>query len=80
MEIDSTSKLLTVVWQDGSEQENISSTEVLPVLHVDDLEFFPGDFVVDKSKKFYGSQIIQCSISPHDFREIVLPWSYKYIH
>ena len=52
VEVDSTSKLLSVTWQDGSVEENIPSTEVLPVLHVDELEFFPGEFVIDKSKTF----------------------------
>ena len=53
VEVESTAKLLTVKWQDGSVQENISSTEVLPVLHVDEFEFFPGDFVIDKSKRIF---------------------------
>lgn len=48
-----TSKFLTVLWQDGSLEEDIPSTELLPVLHVDELEFFPGDFVIDKSEEFF---------------------------
>ncbi|KAK3607162.1 hypothetical protein CHS0354_004422 [Potamilus streckersoni] len=37
----------TVVWQDGTEEEGIPSTDLLPIHHLDELEFFPGDFVVD---------------------------------
>ena len=48
IEVISTSKLLTVMWQDGSKQENIQSTDVRTV-DINELEFFPGDCVVDKS-------------------------------
>lgn len=37
-----------IVWQDGSEGHRISSTDLTPVFHLDELEFFPGDFVSDK--------------------------------
>ncbi len=37
----------TVVWQDGSIEENISSRELYPIHALDDQEFFPGDFVVN---------------------------------
>jgi len=74
VEIDSTSKLLTVVWQDGSEQENISSTEVLPVLHVDDLEFFPGDFVVDKTVAAHTSEYAVVLKSDHAQRTCEVKW------
>jgi len=46
----------TVVWQDGSIEENISSRELYPIHALDDQEFFPGDFVVgarnDQSASF----------------------------
>ncbi|BFF91974.1 (E3-independent) E2 ubiquitin-conjugating enzyme UBE2O [Drosophila madeirensis] len=35
----------TVVWQDGSVEENIQSTHLYPIHHLDNHEFFPGDFV-----------------------------------
>lgn len=50
VEVISTKTTLSVVWQDNRKEENIPSSELLPVLHVDELEFFPGDFVIDKSK------------------------------
>ncbi|XP_053658667.1 (E3-independent) E2 ubiquitin-conjugating enzyme UBE2O [Anopheles marshallii] len=36
----------TVVWQDGTIETNIPSTELRPIHHLDDHEFFPGDFVL----------------------------------
>lgn len=36
----------TVVWQDGTVETNIPSTELCPIHHLDDHEFFPGDFVL----------------------------------
>jgi ubiquitin-conjugating enzyme E2 O len=36
----------TVVWQDGTIEKNIASTELCPIHHLDDHEFFPADFVL----------------------------------
>ncbi|ALC45839.1 CG10254 [Drosophila busckii] len=36
---------LTVVWQDGTVENSIPSTELYPIHHLDNHEFFPGDFV-----------------------------------
>lgn len=38
--------MATVVWQDGTIETNIPSTELCPIHHLDDHEFFPGDFVL----------------------------------
>lgn len=36
----------TVIWQDGTIENGISSVELCPIHHLDDHEFFPGDFVL----------------------------------
>lgn len=36
----------TVVWQDGTIEKDIASTELCPIHHLDDHEFFPADFVL----------------------------------
>ncbi|XP_055548820.1 (E3-independent) E2 ubiquitin-conjugating enzyme [Wyeomyia smithii] len=36
----------TVVWQDGTIEFDIPSTDLCPIHHLDDHEFFPGDFVL----------------------------------
>lgn len=41
-----------VTWQDGTVEENIPSTELYPIHHVNDHEFFPGDFVVENKEDF----------------------------
>ncbi|XP_076068516.1 (E3-independent) E2 ubiquitin-conjugating enzyme UBE2O isoform X2 [Oratosquilla oratoria] len=43
-----TSSRADVVWQDGTLENNISSTVLYPIHHLDDQEFFPGDFVVEQ--------------------------------
>ena len=48
VEVCLTRTVVNVTWQDGSIQNNIESTQLYPVINLDDLEFFPGDFVVDK--------------------------------
>lgn len=47
-----------VMWQDGSVECNIRSNDLFPVHHLDNNEFCPGDFVVDKrgSAKPQGGQ------------------------
>lgn len=47
----------TVVWQDGTIEENISSRQLFPIHHLDEHEFFPGDFVLagdDGTYRNYG--------------------------
>lgn len=46
----STSSVADVVWQDGSVEYNIPSTELYPIHHLDDQEFFPGDFVIENKE------------------------------
>lgn len=51
----------TVVWQDGQIESGIPSTQLYPIHHLDDHEFFPGDFVLagttdeDASHREYGA-------------------------
>lgn len=35
--------------QDGTRETGVSSTDLYPVQTLDDLEFFPGDFVTEKN-------------------------------
>lgn len=44
----STNTKATVVWQDGTIEYGIASTELYPIHHLDDKEFFPGDFIIDQ--------------------------------
>ena len=48
------------IWQDGSEQQNIPSVDLCPVMHMDEKEYFPGDFIVDKRGVFYNSFLLGC--------------------
>lgn len=48
VEVCLTRTIADVIWQDGTLHSGIESTQLYPVIHLDELEFFPGDFVVDK--------------------------------
>ncbi|GCB77148.1 hypothetical protein scyTo_0017556, partial [Scyliorhinus torazame] len=48
VEILKTSTSVDVMWQDGTVEKDIRSNDLLPVHHVDNNEFCPGDFVLDK--------------------------------
>lgn len=47
----STSSIADVVWQDGSVEYGIASTQLYPIHHLDDQEFFPGDFVIENKEE-----------------------------
>uniref|UniRef100_A0A0V0G6I3 Putative ubiquitin-conjugating enzyme e2 o-like isoform x1 n=1 Tax=Triatoma dimidiata TaxID=72491 RepID=A0A0V0G6I3_TRIDM len=47
----STMSTADVVWQDGSVEKGIPSTELYPIHHLDDQEFFPGDFVIENREE-----------------------------
>lgn len=51
----------TVVWQDGTIETGIPSTELCPIHHLDDHEFFPGDFVLagDENTSYRDYGVIQ---------------------
>lgn len=48
VEVTHTCTTVDIVWQDGSTAEKVLSTDLIPVFHLDELEFFPGDYVSDK--------------------------------
>ncbi|XP_072259967.1 (E3-independent) E2 ubiquitin-conjugating enzyme [Pyxicephalus adspersus] len=48
VEVISTLTTADVMWQDGTIETNMRSNELLPIQHLDNNEFCPGDFVVDK--------------------------------
>ncbi|CAM5097323.1 unnamed protein product [Natator depressus] len=48
VEVVTTMTSADVMWQDGTVETNIRSNELFPVHHLDNNEFCPGDFVVDK--------------------------------
>ena len=45
LEVLSTNTLATIVWQDGTVEEEIPSNDLYPILHLDEREFFCGDYV-----------------------------------
>lgn len=41
----------TIVWQDGSEEKDIPTTQLYFSMSLDDHEFFPGEWVIDGDKE-----------------------------
>ncbi|XP_017031563.1 (E3-independent) E2 ubiquitin-conjugating enzyme [Drosophila kikkawai] len=66
---------VTVVWQDGVVEVGIHSTQLYPIHHLDDHEFFPGDFVSKANENTTGTTdygVIQCV--DHDERIAKVKW------
>ncbi|XP_041433344.1 (E3-independent) E2 ubiquitin-conjugating enzyme UBE2O isoform X2 [Xenopus laevis] len=76
VEIITTVTTADVLWQDGSVETNIRSNELVPIQHLDNNEFCPGDFVVDKrahaaqDPSIYG--VVQSG--DHKGRTCVVKW------
>lgn len=66
---------MTVVWQDGTVETDIPSTELYPIHHLDNHEFFPGDFV-SKANDYSTSQMDYGVIQSvdHDERIAKVKW------
>ncbi|KAK3091730.1 hypothetical protein FSP39_022222 [Pinctada imbricata] len=62
-----------VMWQNGDIERDIPSTDLVPIHHLDELEFFPGDFVVpekDGTTEKYGV-VVNCD---HIERTCLVRW------
>ncbi|KAI8045129.1 hypothetical protein M5D96_001308 [Drosophila gunungcola] len=66
---------VTVVWQDGTVESDIPSTQLYPIHHLDNHEFFPGDFVSKANEDTTGATdygVVQCV--DHDERIAKVMW------
>ncbi|XP_063816485.1 (E3-independent) E2 ubiquitin-conjugating enzyme [Pseudophryne corroboree] len=76
VEVITTVTTADVMWQDGTIDTNIRSNELIPIQHLDNNEFCPGDFVVDKrahagqDPSIYG--VVQSG--DHTGRTCVVKW------
>ena len=50
VEIVATNTRVNVVWQSSSEEEDVPSICLYPVHHIDNHDFFPGDYVIDSKE------------------------------
>lgn len=67
VEVVTTMTSADVMWQDGSVECNIRSNDLFPVHHLDNNEFCPGDFVVDKrgsAGQSSGGRVTRSGIRP----------------
>ncbi|XP_029456286.1 (E3-independent) E2 ubiquitin-conjugating enzyme [Rhinatrema bivittatum] len=76
VEVVTTMTSADVMWQDGTTETNIRSNELLPVRHLDNNEFCPGDFVVDKRAQGSQSNVVYGVIQSGDHvgRTCVIKW------
>ena len=52
MEVVSTVTSADVMWKDGRLETGIRSNDLIPIQHLDNHEFCPGDYVVDKRREY----------------------------
>ena len=45
IEVCATHTMATIEWQDGTQSENVPTTQLVHVNHIDDNDFCPGDFL-----------------------------------
>lgn len=67
VEVVTTMTSADVMWQDGSVECNIRSNDLFPVHHLDNNEFCPGDFVVDKrgtARRGSGGRVMRSGSRP----------------
>ena len=74
----STHSEVDVVWQDGSEEACIPSTDLYPVQHLDDHEFFPGDFVTETRDGFHPHSYGVVQTVDHAERTCLVKWLRTY--
>ncbi|XP_011503542.1 PREDICTED: E2/E3 hybrid ubiquitin-protein ligase UBE2O [Ceratosolen solmsi marchali] len=72
----STNTKANVVWQDGSVEFGIPSIQLYPIHHLDDKEFFPGDFVIDQNEESRMYGVVQ-SVD-HQGRTATIKWFKTY--
>ncbi|OWF39374.1 Ubiquitin-conjugating enzyme E2 O [Mizuhopecten yessoensis] len=54
VEVCYTFSMANIMWQNGEEETGTPSPDLYPIHHLDELEFFPGDFVVDSKDNNNG--------------------------
>lgn len=74
VEVTHTCTTVDIVWQDGSTAEKVLSTDLIPVFHLDELEFFPGDYVSDKRENADSSIYGVVLFADHKSRLCHIKW------
>ena len=64
--------------QDGHIEKNIPSTELFPIHHLDELEFFPGDFVSPASELPLSETYGVVESVDHADRTMMVKWMKPY--
>lgn len=58
VEVVSTVTSADVMWKDGRLETGIRSNDLIPIQHLDNHEFCPGDYVVDKRRMFFYNTVV----------------------
>ncbi|KAF0293215.1 (E3-independent) E2 ubiquitin-conjugating enzyme [Amphibalanus amphitrite] len=70
---------VTVVWQDGSVEEDIPSVSLHPSHHLDEHEFFPGDYVVEQKTEVGPAEYGVVQHVDHAGRTALVNWYQIYL-
>ncbi|KPP60340.1 hypothetical protein Z043_121669, partial [Scleropages formosus] len=76
VEVVSTKTSADVMWKDGTVEKGIRSNDLIPIQHLDNYEFCPGDFVVDKRPQALQDPSVYGVIQSgdHKARTCVVKW------
>ncbi|XP_022093687.1 (E3-independent) E2 ubiquitin-conjugating enzyme-like [Acanthaster planci] len=73
VEVTHTRTLVDVMWQDGTLQKGVVSTDLFPDHQLDELEFFPGDFVTKNNEDLENVYGLVCK-TDHKERTCLVQW------
>ncbi|XP_071797737.1 (E3-independent) E2 ubiquitin-conjugating enzyme UBE2O-like isoform X2 [Asterias amurensis] len=73
VEVTHTWTLADVMWQDGTLERGVVSADLVPVHQLDELEFFPGDFVTKNNESLENVYGLVCK-TDHKERTCLIQW------
>nr|XP_006819495.1 PREDICTED: ubiquitin-conjugating enzyme E2 O-like [Saccoglossus kowalevskii] len=77
IEVTHTETVVDVKWQDGVLEKGISSSDLFPTHQLDELEFFPGDFVSKSDHENWENMYGLVSKANHQDRTCTVKWIRK---
>ncbi|GFN78191.1 ubiquitin-conjugating enzyme e2 o, partial [Plakobranchus ocellatus] len=78
VEIEFNTSWAVVMWQDGTVEKDIPSVDLFPVHHLDELEFFPGDYVLPSVEIPYDVDYGVLVKADHRERTCLIHWFKAY--
>ncbi|XP_076809135.1 (E3-independent) E2 ubiquitin-conjugating enzyme UBE2O-like isoform X1 [Clavelina lepadiformis] len=80
IEVCATHTMVTIEWQDGTQSENVPTTQLVHVNHIDDNDFCPGDFLYRENAEAGTSSFLHSDVygvvlaADNENRMVVVQW------